>query len=62
MVWEEYGIQIVLAAQGFTMLLLWSVHEKVTQLETERKNCAFCQTDTSMIEVERMKRHADVGT
>lgn len=54
--WVEAGVGIIIAVQGANTLFLWSLHEKVTELIAQRESCAFCQSDTSTLELERMRR------
>lgn len=52
----EQGIALILTVHGANTLFLWSLHEKITQLIAQREACAFCQSDTSTLELERMRR------
>lgn len=54
--WIEAGVALMIGVQGANTLFLWSLHEKVTELVTQRQSCAFCQSDASTLELERMRR------
>lgn len=54
--WIEAGVLIIIAVEGTNTLFLWSLHEKLTQEISKREACAFCQSDASTLELERMRR------
>lgn len=59
MEWIEQGILIILTIQGANTMFLWSLHGKVTKLVTQREACAFCQSDTSTTELQKMKQRIE---
>ncbi len=56
--WIETLLTLLLTLQGANTIFLWSLHEKVTELVTQRQSCAFCQSDVSSKELENIRRLA----
>ncbi len=53
MIYNILGAILAIAIANLTFL--WSLHAKVTKLQTEKDNCIFCKSDVSADEFKNMK-------
>lgn len=53
---ENFAVPVMVGMQGFIILFLWSIHERLVKLQERQENCIFCKSDVSQDEFNKLKR------